>query len=162
MENQDVSVMVGEYLFNYRVSAIINNKNKILIHHSIKENHITLPGGRIKEGENSIEALRREFKEEMGQEIEYVKPYSLIENFFTMNNKKYHEVLITHEVRFKNKDVYNLDKIETIEKGKKDKLEFIWVDIDQLKKMNFIPKKLKELVVSRNDKFVHLINDDRK
>ena len=86
----DISIDIGDNLFNFRVGAVIKNQNKILVHHDKNKEHITLIGGRIKSGEDSITALKREIKEEIGADTEYVKPVAYVENFFEEKGKKYH------------------------------------------------------------------------
>lgn len=156
----DISLNIGDYLFNYRVSAIIRNNNKILLHHNIGKGHYTLPGGRVKSGESSITALQREIKEEMGFDTEYVRPISLIENFFHANSD-YHEILITHELRLVDKNLYKLPRYEAIEEAKKGKLEFIWMDIDDLSEEILLPKSMYKVIKENKDEFVHLVNDER-
>ena len=146
MEKADISVIVGEHLLNYRVSAIIKKENKVLVHHSIGSEHFTLPGGRVKEGESSIEALQREIKEEMDFETEYVRPVSLIENFFIMKGKEYHELLMTHELKFKNEEIYAKEKYEPVEPEKQGKLEFLWIDIKDIDNINFVPEAMKNVI----------------
>lgn len=158
---EDISLKVGEHLLNYRVSAVIRNGNKILVHHGIKKDHYTLPGGRVKDGESTITALKREIKEEMGFDTEYVKPFSFIENFFEMNDKNYHELLVTHELKFIDKEVYKKQRIEPIEEEKKGKLEFAWMDIEELQNVTFLPQKLLEYLKKDSKEFVHIINDER-
>lgn len=159
---EDISLNVGSYLLNFRVSAIFMNKNKILLHHGLKKDHYTLPGGRVKEGESTIEALFREIKEETGLDVEYVKPCSFIENFFTMNNKKYHELLVTHELTFLDKTVYQKEKIMPLEEEKQGNLEFEWIEIEKLDKIKFFPQTLIKVIKSENKNFSHIINDERK
>ena len=62
----DISVDIGKHHLNYRVGALIRRNNQILVHKSLNIKHITLPGGRVQEGEDSIEAIQREIQEEMG------------------------------------------------------------------------------------------------
>lgn len=157
----DISIKVGDYLLNYRVSALIKKENKILVHHSLGKDHYTLPGGRVKSGESSIVALKREIKEEMGFDIEYIRPVSLIENFFELNDLNYHELLFTHEVKFKDESIYNIPKIEAIEEEKRDKLEFLWIDINALNEERLLPKKMIDVIKNDKGEFVHYINDER-
>ena len=102
MEKADISVIVGEHLLNYRVSAIIKKENKVLVHHSIGSEHFTLPGGRVKEGESSIEALQREIKEEMDFETGLGAWRELIADPVDTENVKEHKGIDPE-----NKDVSN-------------------------------------------------------
>lgn len=156
---EDLTVKVGEHILNYRVSAIFRYGNKILLHHELNSIHYTLPGGRVKEGETTEETLRREIKEEMGQEIKIIKPISFMENLFTDNKKKYHEILVTYELEFLDKSMYEKEVIPTIEKDKE--LEFIWYDIDKLNDIIFLPKALKDLIANDPNEFKHIINVEK-
>ena len=158
---EDISIKIGERLFNFRVSAVIRFGNKVLLHHGLDKNHYTLPGGRVKDGESTITALKREIEEEMGLEVTYIKPFSFIENFFEMNGNLYHELLLTHELEFKDKLIYKQNKIMPIEPEKIGKLEFVWCEIDKLDSINFVPKKLKEILKSTPQKFVHIVNFEK-
>lgn len=156
---EDITVKVGEHIINYRVSAIFRYGNKILLHHELNSIHYTLPGGRVKEGETTEETLKREIKEEMGQEVKIIKSVSFMENLFTDNKKKYHEILVTYELEFIDKSMYEKEVMPTIEKDKK--LEFIWYDIDKLNDIIFVPKALKDFIVNDSNEFKHIINVEK-
>lgn len=158
----DVSTQIGEYVFNFRVSAIIRNGTKVLLHKGIEEKRGTLPGGRVMAGERTDEALIRELKEEIGADIKIIKERSFIENFFNFEKKQkdYHELLMTYEAEFIDKDFYKKDKIEAKEEHKKGKLEFIWKEIEDLNEENFKPKALIKILKDENN-FEHIINDER-
>ena len=141
---EDISLFVGEHKLNFRVSAIFRNGNKILVHHGLTDNHYTLPGGRVKEGETTEDAIKREMKEEIGQEVSVIKPVSFIENMFTDNNIKFHELLVTYELQFKNKNVYDMQEIPVIEKNKD--FDYKWMSIDLLDEVIFLPKVLKGII----------------
>lgn len=157
----DISLDIGDNLFNFRVGAIIKNKNKILVHHEKSKKHVTLIGGRIKSGEDSITALKREILEEIGADTEYVKSSSYVENFFEVKGKKYHEILIVHEMKFCDKSMYQKEVFESIEEGKKDKLEFFWIDVNNLKDYLFLPQNLLKHLQNNIDEFEYILNDER-
>lgn len=157
---EDISVIVGNHLLNYRVSAIFRKGNKILLHHGLDSEHYTLPGGRVKEGETTEDAIKREIKEEMGQDVKVVKSVSFMENLFDMNEKKYHEILVTYELEFLDKNMYEKERIKAIEKDKK--LEFIWFDQDKLDNITFVPTVLKTIILENPKEFKHIINNETK
>ena len=156
----DISLDIGEHHFNYRVAAVIRKNNQILTHKSLNIKHITLPGGRVQDGEDSIEALQREIQEEMGLETTYVKPVAIIENFFKKKEKNYHEILFVHELKFQDEKSYN-KKIEPIEENKKEKLTFEWKNINELDKENFLPKTLIN-IIKENKEFKHVVEKENK
>lgn len=158
---EDISIQIGQRLFNYRVSAVFKCGDKILLHHGLDKDHYTLPGGRVKDGESTITALQREMKEEMGLDTEYVRPFSFIENFFEMDGKLYHELLVTHELRFKDESIYNKKIIMPIEEEEKGKIEFVWYNVEDLDKIQFVPTKLKELIKKDSKEFKHIVNFEK-
>ena len=86
----DLSLDIEEYRLNIRTAGAIIHNNKILVHRDINKNYCCLPGGRIEIGETSEQTIKREIQEELGKDIEILKYMATIENFFEMENKKYH------------------------------------------------------------------------
>ena len=158
--NKDIEIENNENVFNYRIAIVIKNNGKILVQKDDRVSHITLPGGRCELGETSIETAIREFKEETGIDIKYLRSIGMIENFFTssFNNKKYHEILLIHELEFIKKEYYNKDELNNIEEKKKEHLKYIWIDENELKVSDFRPELLIALL-DRKD-FQHIINRD--
>lgn len=154
----DINFKEEGYTFNFRVAALIRNENKILVEQNKQVDYYGLPGGRCKLGEDSISAIIREMLEETGEEMEYVRSVGILENFFISRytHSPYHEILMIHELKFKNKDTYKKDNIINLEEKKDGK--FYWKEIDELNKCK------PEIVFKRlNDtEFFHMINNDMK
>lgn len=154
----DITINVGEYLLNVRTSGVIIHNNKILLHKNINEEHYALVGGRVAIGESSEDALKREIKEELGKEIEITGYISTIENFFTMKNSKYYEILFVHKFDFKNEEdkkiIENMHNVEG-----KDYLKYEWIDMDDLEKYDLRPKVIKEVLIKDNFPTYKVNND---
>ena len=154
----DINFKEEGYTFNFRVAALIRNGNKILVEQNKQVDYYGLPGGRCKLGEDSISAIIREMLEETGEEMEYVRSVGILENFFISRytHSPYHEILMIHELKFKNKDTYKKYNIINLEEKKDGK--FYWKEIDELNKCK------PEIVFKRlNDtEFFHMINNDMK
>lgn len=154
----DLTLDVEDYKLNIRSAGLIIHNNKVLVHDNINTDYYCLPGGRIAIGENSEETIKRELKEELGKEVEVLEYVSTIENFFEMNNTKYHEIYFVHRLEFKDdedkKIEYTLDNMEG-----KDYLKYKWLDINEIEEYKILPKCLKQVI--KDAKFpVHCINDD--
>lgn len=144
----DLTLDVGEYKLNVRAAAVIIHNNKILMHKNTNKNHYGLIGGRVEIGESSEETVKREVKEELNKEIELLEYISTVENFFTMNGKKYHEILFIYRAEFKNEEDKKLE--ETLENHEgKDYLKYYWIDLDKIDKYNIMPEILKEILRER-------------
>ena len=158
----DITVDVGNYKLNVRVAGIIIHNNKLLVHKDINSDHYALIGGRVKIGEDSETALKRELQEELGKNIEITEYISTIENFFEMKETKYHEILFVYQAEFieeeDKKIVYTLKNAEG-----KDYLKYEWLDLDKIDQYPLLPKTIKSIL--KENKFpVHKIDStaDRK
>lgn len=138
----DITIDVENYKLNIRAAVIIIHNNKLLTHRNINSDHYALPGGRVEIWENSEETIKREILEETGKEIEIKGYIATIENFFEMNNQKYHEIMFVHKAEFVNEE----DKIlqETIKNIEgKNNLQYEWIDIDKINEYPIMPKVIK-------------------
>ncbi len=156
--NLDINFEKENVVFNFRVAIVIRNKDKILVQKDDRVTHVTLPGGRVLLGENTIFTAIREFQEETGISCEFVKALGMIENFFvsSFNGKKYHEILVIQEIRFVNSDLYTLESIPCTEEWHKGHLKFIWMDKEDLINNKFKPEILVKIINDRT--FSYFIN----
>lgn len=142
----DLTLDVGDYVLNIRAACIIKHNNKILFHKNIKKDHYCIIGGRIEIGEPSERTIKREIMEELGKEIEIIGYAGTIENFFEMNNKKYHEIMFIYFAEFKNEEDKKIEySLENCEGN--DELTYEWLDVNQIQSYNILPKALKNLIV---------------
>ena len=63
-------------------------------------------GGHVEFGERGEETIRREMKEELGCDAHDVKFVSVIENLFTYNGKKGHEIILVYEGKLARESLY--------------------------------------------------------
>lgn len=156
--NNDINFERNGIVFNYRIAIVIKKDDKLLVQKNTKVNHYTLPGGRCELLENSKDTAIREFKEETGIDTKFLRSLSMIENFFTssFDKKKYHEILIIHELEFIDKHFYNKEVIYNIEENKKEEITYTWLNIKDLKNSNIQPKVIIDLINKKE--FQHYIN----
>lgn len=162
MKNNDIQFEKNDKVFNYRVAIVIKNGNKILVQKDKRAKHLTLPGGRCELGESSSDTAYREFLEETGIKTNYVKSIGMIENFFvsSFNGKNYHEILLINELKFQDNKYYDTLIIKNIEEKKKDFIEYIWKDLNELKNEDFKPNLILDMI--NKIEFIHFINKDNK
>ncbi|MDD2504999.1 MAG: NUDIX domain-containing protein [Bacilli bacterium] len=147
--------------FIYRVAGIIYNKakDKVLIHRAIWQDTWILPGGRMSMGENTLDGIKRELKEELGIINEKVELKYIAESFFYLNNQKHHELGFFYELIIDEKK-YDLNKEGEFLGLEEDDQIFKWVLISDLDNYVFRPKKLKEMIKEVPEKLNHLIIND--
>lgn len=154
----DLSIDIEDYKLNIRAGGLIIHNNKILAHKNINKDHYCIPGGRIELGENSETTIKREIQEELGKDIDILKYSSTIENFFYMNEKKYHELYFLYRIEFKNEEDKKIEYIMHNMEGK-DYLQYEWLDIDKIDEYNILPECLKDMLKKENMP-THVINEE--
>lgn len=154
----DITIELEDYILNIRAAVVIIHNDKVLVHRNINSNHYALVGGRVELGEDSIATVKREIKEEMGKEIEIIGYISTVENFFTMNGKKYHEIEFIHLAEFKEeKDKLIEDTIKN--KEGKNYLQYEWIERNRIDQIPLMPAKIQSVL--KNGKYpLHVINKD--
>ena len=105
----DISFKTNEGRFNYRVCGIIIHDNKILAMHDDRSPFYYLPGGRVHLNETASDAIKREIREELGIDIEIVRPLWLNQGFFCedVSKEKYHELCIYYLIDYKNTNLFD-------------------------------------------------------
>lgn len=94
----DISVELENYKLNVRTCAFIRCKGEILVCEHKNKNYYSLPGGRVKVGEDSKGALLRELKEELNYDLgeNDLRITRVIENFFVSKGQNVHEYLFVY------------------------------------------------------------------
>lgn len=119
----DIKIEKDNYKFILRTSVKIHNQDqtKILMWKSPKNNNYMLPGGKIKELEQSIDAIKREIEEELGLVDLKYEFDSIEEKISNDDNIQYQIIDIIYRTMIDN-------NIEII--NKENYGEFVWKNIE--------------------------------
>ena len=101
-------------------------------------------GGGVDFGETSLEALQREFQEEIQAELTNIHYLGCIENLFTFNGKQGHEILQVYQCDFVDTKFYQLENLVFAE-GERQKTA-LWVEISRFKsgELKLVPEQFLE------------------
>lgn len=95
--------------------CVVRDGDRILVEHgfdSAKNQHFYRPlGGAIEFGEPAVDALRREFREELGAELIDVCLLQVLENLFEYEGKGGHEIVFIFEGRFADARLNQCDEL---------------------------------------------------
>lgn len=77
--------------FKFRVNGILLNNDKMLAVEMNKMGFMCCPGGHVMIGEDTMQAMEREYNEETGIGVKIEKLVAIVENFFK-SDVLYHEL----------------------------------------------------------------------
>jgi 8-oxo-dGTP pyrophosphatase MutT (NUDIX family) len=104
-------------------------------------------GGGIEFGEYSEEAIRREIKEEINEEITQLKYLGTLENIFVFDGQPGHEIVQVYDGKLVNTDLY--EQVEII--GTEDngtQIKVLWKHLDEFNKQTpLYPDGLLEMLI---------------
>ncbi|NJN92996.1 MAG: NUDIX domain-containing protein [Anaerolineales bacterium] len=154
----DISFDVGVHRFNYRVAAIIESGQRYLFTTTPGIDFWFLPGGRVKAGESSLEAIARELGEELGLENQAIQPLWAVENFFTLHDENFHE--LGFYFRLSLPPSSDLTRMESFQR--EPDWEFRWLNSELIQTLDVRPQFLKSKLPVTNQGFKHIIFKQEK
>ena len=159
---ESIKMKTEKLNFKFRVSGIVIKDNKVLVVDMDDSGFLCLPGGYVELGETTEEACIRELEEEVGKKFKINEYCGVIENFFKNKfNKNIHEISFYYTlVSTQELDTNNFTVMEN-DKGNIIKLDFKWIDINEIDKFDIRPKFLKEILKNKLI-FNHLVIDELK
>lgn len=157
---KDIGISTENEKFKYRVSGLLIKNNKLLVVKIDNNSFYCLPGGHVELLEDTRDAVVREFKEETGIDVEIKQLKYITENFFKSGKYNCHEVGMYYILETTNMIDFKEYTIEELDKDRITKLNFKWIDIDDLK--NVKPEFLKNKIKEKTNQIQHLIIKDDK
>ncbi|MCL2322414.1 MAG: NUDIX hydrolase [Oscillospiraceae bacterium] len=141
---------------NYRTTGVLLRNGKILVQRDKDGTEYALPGGHVKIGETSEEALIREYKEETGADILCSRLIWVEETFWKWGNKNAHTIAFYYLISLKNE----ADIPDNYFESHKDNCAVLlkWVTIDEMKGLVIYPTFIKEKIDNISKTIEHFVS----
>jgi len=157
-----ISYVENNKKFNFRVGVVLINplNKKVLIQKKKDHPYWLLPGGRVEMLEESQETAIREIEEELGLKINNCQLKVLAESFFKLKEITYHELGFYYRAELKKGEILYQEEDEFI-KCEKEYI-FKWETLENLKKMDFRPFFIIDILLKKDDKIYHILENNLK
>ncbi|WP_135363532.1 NUDIX domain-containing protein [Halosimplex halophilum] len=103
-------------------------------------------GGGIEFGESSDEALAREFEEELDVEVVEADLLETLENTFTFEGRRGHEIWFLYDVTLAESWPYERDEFDGREPEADETYRAVWTPVDALDDVTVYPEHLASLL----------------
>ena len=147
---KDWSFETDDYSCGFRTAAVLIKNNKILVQRDRNGTAFALPGGHVRTGETSENALIREISEEIGADIKCKRLLWIEESFWNGDEKQKHNIAFYYLVELcENQDIP--DNGEFFPQKDNDKIVVGWLPFDKLQNTVVFPGFLKNEIYNLND-----------
>lgn len=156
MKNKDINFYLGKDRFNFRVACLITHKGRMLLQTNPFVDFWNMSGGRVKLGESTLDALKREMREELGLKISgFIPLIRVAENFFRWEGKKVHELVFIYHIELRdNEKITTLQDFSNLEKEEE---KYHWFNFDEVSKINCKPRLIYGYAKHISRRFKHTV-----
>ena len=155
--DKDINFTFENNRFNYRVGIVIFCESKVLLTKFDAVDFYNIMGGRIKLGESTQVAVKRELKEELDYDLNVPMELKIIcEDFFEWRGNHVHELNFIYKLELPKEYFEKLSNFAILDS---DGERVNWFDKNELKKINCIRKFMYELF-DLPDGIVHALNGE--
>lgn len=155
MIDKDFKFSTDEYVCEQRATAVIVKDGKLLVQRNIKNDEYILPGGHLRIGESSVDAVVRECKEELGADIE-VKRLLWTEERFKDEGVQLHHTSFYYLVELCGSSIVS-DTEKFVPSLDCPTLTMGWVAIEKLGEIHLTPEFIKDEVSRLDEPKKHFI-----
>lgn len=148
----------GNMRFTYRLAGIATREGHVLLQRAENMDIWFLPGGRAELGETAEDGLRREMREELNADVHVERLAFVIENFFRMGERIYHELGLYFLISLP--DEATMSNIQQTLHGIDANIPFIfqWLPLQSLPALTVYPECLQHLLQNIPATTQHIVN----
>lgn len=154
----DIQFAADSGMFNCRVVGICIKENKIFLSKMRSDDYWTFIGGKAMFGESTDEAVIREYSEEVGAALQVDHLMAVIENFFKLDGKQWHQYIFFYLLRDENNVLEPFDGERHI--ADESNAVYKWFDLSGLDGIKIKPDCAAEILKKLPKHTEHYINRD--
>ena len=157
---KDILFKTEDAVFSYRVAGICVENGRVLLQTTTGEDRsFAFPGGHVAFNETNAETLRREFREEIGAEVQVGELKWVAEIFFPWGKKPCHQICLYYLVDLLDSHTPREGKFLAHEhlEGRSFDLEFHWVPLGDADKLEIYPTQAPELLKHLDGDIRHFV-----
>lgn len=154
--NKDWLFIGDGYICDLRTAGVLIRDDMILVQRDRDGKEYALPGGHVRIGETTADALIREYKEETGADIRCRRLLWTEECFWNWDGRDAHNISFYYLIELcENSDIPVRD--EFVSHKDNDNVLIVWIPIETLKNVTVYPEFIKEEVHDLNSSSKHFI-----
>ena len=156
----DILFKTDDYVFSYRVGGLLIHHGKVLMQKAVDEDGYALIGGHVAFGETTEETLAREYKEEIGADINVERLFMVNESFFPWGNRPCQQINLYYLVSLKDENQIPLDgTFKALDElgNERIELDMCWIPLEDVPDKKIYPPQVKEYIVNPTDEIVHCV-----
>ena len=150
----------NDWLFDFRVAGIVLHREHVLLLRVEPHDFWFLPGGHVEIGELADRALLREMREETGLQVEINRLVWVLENFFTHEGRRHHELGFLYLVTPRDAAELDLSREFYGQEENGTQLIFRWHRLDALADLHLHPSFLRTGLNALPDSITHVVQMD--
>ncbi len=145
----------GKTVCDLRVAGVLVREGKLLVQREKDGQEYALPGGHVQIGEETADALSREFREEMGAVLHGLRLLWIEECFWSFGGKQAHQIALYY--RITSADGLDASAEEFMPHRDNAGVLFGWLPLDALADAVIYPEFIKQEVGHMEEPVQHFI-----
>ena len=107
---EDILFKTDDSVFSYRIGGLLTHNGKALMQKAVDDDGYAFIGGHAAFGETTAETIVREFKEEIGADINAERLFMVNENFFPWGARPCQQINLYYLVSLKDEIQIPIDR----------------------------------------------------